>query len=235
MRKHELKIEVAATPAELWKALSTAHGIQSWFAPIARVEPGAGGGITIGWGPGMEFTQAIDVWEPEQRLSAGRVEYYIEGNGDTTILRLVESGFGDDAKFDGEFESTGKAWPVFMTMLKRSAEAGIDSCSPATTFRFLDIPSVDVWHRLLAEKQFCDSLVGGTIRHFDPRGCYCVDFADKMLSVFAENCGGKTALTLTWLLYVQSGGQGSGQGSSDAWREKWTGFIDGLFPSEPEK
>src|SRR5271166_715819 len=36
MRKHELKIEVAATPAELWKALSTAHGIQSWFAHIAR-------------------------------------------------------------------------------------------------------------------------------------------------------------------------------------------------------
>jgi len=216
---------VAATPAELWKALSTAQGIQSWFAPIARVEPGVGGGITVGWGPGMEFTQAIEVWEPEQHLHAGRVDYYIEGNGDTTILRLVESGFGDDAKFDGEFESTGKAWPVFMTMLKRSAEAGIDSCTTAATFRFLDIPSVEVWHRLIAEKQFCDALVGGTIRHFDPRGCYCVDFADKMLSVFAENCAGKTALTVTWLLY--------GQGSSDEWRDKWTQLIDRLFPSEP--
>jgi len=216
---------VAATPAELWKALSTAQGIQSWFAPIARVEPGVGGGITVGWGPGMEFTQAIEVWEPEQHLHAGRVDYYIEGNGDTTILRLVESGFGDDAKFDGEFESTGKAWPVFMTMLKRSAEAGVDSCTTAATFRFLDIPSVEVWHRLIAEKQFCDALVGGTIRHFDPRGCYCVDFADKMLSVFAENCAGKTALTVTWLLY--------GQGSSDEWRDKWTQLIDRLFPSEP--
>jgi len=100
------------------------------------VEPGVGGGITVGWGPGMEFTQAIEVWEPEKHLHAGRVDYYIEGNGDTTILRLVESGFGDDAKFDGEFESTGKAWPVFMTMLKRSAEAGVDSCTNATTFRF---------------------------------------------------------------------------------------------------
>ncbi len=226
MRKHELKIEVAATPAELWKALSTAQGIQSWFAPIARVEPGVGGGITGGWGPGMDFTQAIEVWEPEQHLHAGRVDYYIEGNGDTTILRLVESGFGDDAKFDGEFESTGKAWPVFMTMLKRSAEAGVDSCTTAATFRFLDIPSVEVWHRLIAEKQFCDALVGGTIRHFDPRGCYCVDFADKMLSVFAENCGGKTALTVMWLLY--------GQGSNDEWRDKWTQLIDRLFHSEPE-
>lgn len=46
----------------------------------------------------------------------------------------------DDAKFDGEFESTGTAWPIFMTMLKRSAEAGVGSCTNATTFRFLDIP-----------------------------------------------------------------------------------------------
>jgi uncharacterized protein YndB with AHSA1/START domain len=225
MRKHELKIEVAATPAELWKALTTAHGIESWFAPMAKVEPGVGGGITVGWGPGMEFTQAIDVWEPERHLHAGRTDYYIEGNGDTTILRLVESGFGDDAKFDGEFESTGKAWPVFLTMLKRSAEAGIDSCTTAATFRFLDIASSDVWHRLLAEKQFCDALVGGTIRHFDPRGCYCFDFADRMLTVFAEKCGGQTALTFTWLLYGQSGGE--------AWGAQWTAFIDRLFPSEP--
>jgi uncharacterized protein YndB with AHSA1/START domain len=224
MRKHELKTEVAATPAELWKALTTAHGIQSWFAPLAKVEPGVGGGITIGWGPGMEFTQAIDVWEPEHHLHAGRTDYYIEGNGDTTILRLVESGFGDDAKFDGEFESTGKAWPVFLTMLKRSAEAGIDSCATAAIFRFLDISSVDVWHRLLAEKQFCDALVGGTVRHFDPRGCYCLDFEDRMLTVFSENCGGKAALTFTWLLY--------GQGGAEKWSETWTHFIDGLFPSE---
>ena len=110
MRKHELKIEVAATPAELWKALSTAHGIQSWFAPIAKVEPGVGGGITIGWAPGMEFTQPIEVWEPEKHLRAGHTDYYIEGNGDTTILRLVQSGFGDDAKFDGEFAAHSQTY-----------------------------------------------------------------------------------------------------------------------------
>jgi len=110
----------------------------------------------------------------------------------------------DDAKFDGEFESTGTAWPIFMTMLKRSAEAGVGSCTNATTFRFLDIPLAEAWHRLIADKQFCDALVGGTIRHFHPRGCYCIDFANKMLSVFAENCAGKTALTVTWLLYAQT-------------------------------
>ncbi len=225
MRKHELKIEVAATPAELWKALSTAHGIQSWFAPLAKVAPGKGGGITAGWSPEMEFTQEIEVWEPEKHLRAGKTEYFIEGGidgkGDTTILRLVQSGFGDDAKFDAEFESTGTAWPVFMTMLKRSAEAGVDRCANAWTFRFLDLPAAEVWHRLIADGEFCDALVGGTIRHFRPRGVYCIDFADKMLSVFAENCGGKTALTVAWLFFGHTGGT-----TADAWRERWGQLID---------
>jgi uncharacterized protein YndB with AHSA1/START domain len=222
MRKHELKIEVAATPAELWKALTTAQGIQSWFAPIAKVEPGVGGGITLGWSPEMEFTEEIKVWEPEKHLSAGRTDYYIEANGATTILRLVQSGFGDDAKFDGEFESTGTAWPVFMTMLKRSAEAGVDSCTNATTFRFLDIPPAEAWHRLIASKQFCDALIGGTVRYFHPRGVYCIDFADKMLSVFAENCAGKTALTVAWLLYGLTDASSDGK----VWRDRWGQLID---------
>jgi uncharacterized protein YndB with AHSA1/START domain len=222
MRKHELKIEVAATPAELWKALTTAEGIQSWFAPIAKVEPGVGVGITIGWSPEMQFTEAIEVWEPEHHLRAGRTDYYIEANGATTILRLVQSGFGDDAKFDGEFESTGTAWPVFMAMLKRSAEAGVDSCTNATTFRFLDMKPAEAWHRLIADKHFCDALVGGTIRYFHPRGVYCIDFADKMLSVFAEGCAGKTALTVAWLLYGDRGASSQGQ----IWRDRWGQLID---------
>jgi len=218
MRQHELKIEVAATPAELWKALTTAQGIENWFAPIAKVQPGAGGGITLGWSPEMEFTQEIEVWEPEKHLRAGRSDYYIEANGATTILRLVQSGFGDDAKFDAEFESTGTAWPVFMTMLKRSAEAGVASCTNATTFRFLDMPPAEVWHRLIADKKFCDALVGGTIRHFHPRGVYCIDFPDRMLAVFVENCAGKTALTVAWLLY--------GHTDANAWRDRWAHLVD---------
>src|SRR5580765_76693 len=88
----------------------------------------------------------------------------------------------------------------------------------------VDIPPAEAWHRLIADKQFCEALVGGTIRHFHPRGCYCVDFADKMLSVFAENCAGKTALTVAWQFY--------GHTDANAWRDRWGQLIDKAVGTE---
>ena len=72
MRKHEIEIEIAAPASEVWKALTTAEGIASWFAPGAAVEPGAGGTMTISWGEGMEFTNRIAIWEPERHLDRQR-------------------------------------------------------------------------------------------------------------------------------------------------------------------
>jgi uncharacterized protein YndB with AHSA1/START domain len=138
MRQHDLEIEMDATPEQVWEAVSTSQGIASWFAPIARVEPGKGGSVTMGWSPDMEATSRIEVWEPNQqiRIVGDRpegtppsvVDYYIEGRGGKTVLRLVHSGFGDTANFDGEFESTGGAWPTFLKMMKHSVEQGVARC-----------------------------------------------------------------------------------------------------------
>src|ERR1051326_9152472 len=138
MRKHEMEIEIAAPASEVWRAVSTAEGIASWFCPISAVTPGAGGSVTIGWGEGMEATSRIEVWEPERHLrllddhmgpdKPMFMDYFLEGRGGTTVLRFVHSGFGESADFDGEYEGTGEGWPVFFQMLKHSAERGVDSC-----------------------------------------------------------------------------------------------------------
>lgn len=62
---------------------------------------GAGGSVTMSWGEFWSGTSAIQVWEPNRRLRAvdtgrgskGRVveiavDYYIEGQGGKTMLRL---------------------------------------------------------------------------------------------------------------------------------------------------
>jgi hypothetical protein len=38
------------------------------------------------------------------------VDYYIEGQGGKTMLRLVDSGFGPEAEWDDEFDSISRGW-----------------------------------------------------------------------------------------------------------------------------
>lgn len=254
-RRHELEIECHATAERMWQALSTAEGIASWFAPIVRVEPGVGGSVFLKWGEGVEGSQRIEAWEPERRLRiAGDrgegappsvVDYFLEAKGGATILRLVHSGFGTEASFDDEFESTGSAWPAFLEMLKHSVERGSGWCRNASVFRILDCSREECWDTLmgprglgagpaiahaapggpLGVRDLSGETLHGLLRH-SAGGICCIEFPGRrngMLSVFCENPGGKAMLTLTWLLHDTE------EAGAEATREQWSGFVDGLF------
>ena len=234
MRKHEIEIEIAAPASEVWKALSTAEGIASWFAPGASVEPGAGGKMTISWGEGMEFTTGIAIWEPERHLQTTSdrpepappnvIDYYIESRGGTTVLRLVHSGFGAEADFDGEYESTGQGWAIFMKLLKHSAERGIDVCRNVTIMRMVSDSPQEAFDKLMA--QAAKEVQAGVERHRSGKGHCAIEFPSRngaMLSLFCDGCGGSTAVTVVWLLYDAPAKE------AEAVREHWTAVLDGAF------
>jgi uncharacterized protein YndB with AHSA1/START domain len=165
-RKYEMEIEIAATPEEVWQALSTAEGFKSWFAPIAEVTPGVGGAICASWEPAMGMgKENIEIWEPGKHLrithdrSEGAppsvVDYLLEGRGGSTVLRLVHSGFGAAASFDNELESTRLAWPVFLKMMKHSVERGIAGCRNITVFRMLSESRDACVAKLMGPKGLC--------------------------------------------------------------------------------
>jgi uncharacterized protein YndB with AHSA1/START domain len=176
-RQHELEIEMNATPERVWQALSTAEGIASWFAPVTRVEPGVGGSVFVQWGGGVEGSQRIEAWEPERHLRLANdraegappsvVDYFLEGKGGSTVLRLVHSSFGPRASFDDEYEATGSAWPVFLRMMKRSVELGSGWCRKATVFRILDCSREECWDTLMGPRGLG---TGQAIAHAVPGG-----------------------------------------------------------------
>ena len=113
--------EVPATPDEVWAAIATGPGIDSWFMGRSDVQPGTGGadgtGGTVRTDFG-EYAPELDVtaWDPARRFAYrsgeapdGRFiayEFLIEGRaGGSTVLRTVTSGFlpGDD--WADEFEA----------------------------------------------------------------------------------------------------------------------------------
>lgn len=105
---------VNATPEQVWEAIATGPGIDSWFMGRNQVEPGQGGSVRTAYG-GYQPVFTITAWEPPGRLAYGtepaadgRViayEFLVErrDRGGTTV-RMMVSGFlpGDDWQAEHE-------------------------------------------------------------------------------------------------------------------------------------
>jgi uncharacterized protein YndB with AHSA1/START domain len=127
--RHEA--EVDATPDEVWAAIASGPGIDSWFMGRNEVQPGADGTVRTVFGDyAPEHT--ITTWEPGTRLAYGSgpdddgrsiaYEFLVEGRDQgTTTVRMVVSGFlpGDD--WDHEYEAmtagTELFWRTLVTYL----------------------------------------------------------------------------------------------------------------------
>ncbi|MEU4830185.1 SRPBCC domain-containing protein [Streptosporangium sp. NPDC023615] len=121
-------IELAATPEQVWDAIATGPGVDSWF--MGRTELGTSVGdpatLTV---MGYADRSTITAYEPGARLgmrgeetSDGRfmaTEYLVEGRaGGTTVLRIVQSGMlGDD--WETEFEAMKAGWPLYLETLRQ--------------------------------------------------------------------------------------------------------------------
>jgi uncharacterized protein YndB with AHSA1/START domain len=105
---------VAASAEDVWAAIATGPGIDSWYMGRNEVEPGPAGSVTTDLG-GFAMTGRVTAWDPPLRFgyrSDGpgerfiAFEYLIEGRDQSsTVVRLVASGFlpGDD--WEAEFEA----------------------------------------------------------------------------------------------------------------------------------
>jgi uncharacterized protein YndB with AHSA1/START domain len=107
--------EVPSSPDDVWAAIATGPGIDSWFMGRNEVQPGPGGTVRTVF---VEYAPELAVtgWDPARRFAYrsgeapdGRFiayEFLIEGQaGGSIVLRTVTSGFipGDD--WADEFEA----------------------------------------------------------------------------------------------------------------------------------
>lgn len=148
------EIETDASPEQVWEAITTGEGMDSWFMGRNEVEPGEGGTVRTAFG-GYTPESRITAWEPGRRFAYrtstaddGRFiayEFRIEGReGGGAVVRIVTSGFipGDDWEDEYDAMKGGGA------MFRRPLAACLDhfpgrTATPLTVFG----PPVTDWPR----------------------------------------------------------------------------------------
>lgn len=149
--------EVDATPEEVWQAIATGPGIESWYMGRSEVEPGPDGSVRIDFA-GYAPTHPVTAWEPGKRLAYGTepapdgrfvaYEFLLEGRDHaSTTLRVVASGFlpGDD--WADEFEAMSRGHELFFeTLFEYLGHFAGRTARPVTVFG----PPVTDWDRAWA-------------------------------------------------------------------------------------
>lgn len=137
--------EVDATPEQVWAAIATGPGIDSWFMGRNEVEGGTGGVVRGAFG-GYEPEYRIREWDPLEKLVYGSdpapdgrriaYEFLIEGRDyGSTVIRCVTSGFlpGDDWEDEFEAMTTGGAM-FFRTLVEYVTHFAGRTAVPVTAF-----------------------------------------------------------------------------------------------------
>jgi len=121
------EIEVPATPEEVWEAIATGPGVDSWFMGVNEIEQREGGVAKMTMHEGTEEA-TITAWEPPTRFASrtpegadGAVhafEYLVEGRDQgSTVVRWVHSGFLGE-NWEKEYEGLSEGDPMYFDKLR---------------------------------------------------------------------------------------------------------------------
>jgi uncharacterized protein YndB with AHSA1/START domain len=127
--RDEIRIEAPADA--VYRAWSDPETISAWF--VGRMEGRMEPGETVTWSwadedPGMRQRVLLAdaprrfVTEMELPQGASVLEVVIEQDGGHSVVRLVQSGFGEGPEWDDEFEGMLSGWMMALGVLKLFVE-----------------------------------------------------------------------------------------------------------------
>jgi uncharacterized protein YndB with AHSA1/START domain len=168
-RTIELEVIVLATPAAVWKALSSGEGLKQWFPPIAEGGGSLGSDVLLSWGNGIDWHTQTTAWEEYRHLQWSdpprpdnsepgetiqlAVDWYIENlTGGRCVVRLVHSGFGTGEDWADQYGGNSEGWLYFLFNLRHYLEHH-DGERREALFerRHATISRAELWPRLLGD------------------------------------------------------------------------------------
>jgi len=131
-RGYAHRIDITADPARVWSALTSSEALSRWCSPGAQMVARQGGSFRASVDRVTEFEAHIDVFDPVRRLrliylpspelpaaeSALVDEFFLEPDGEATIVRLLGSGVPSGQEWDAVYMRLRIGWERAMARLK---------------------------------------------------------------------------------------------------------------------
>ena len=131
-RTVEKATRVNADPGRVWSAWADPERIAGWFVERAVGRAEEGERVTWAWDRfGLEVEHEVVVADEPHRLvlrasgpsGAPRIqEVTLERDGGETIVRVVQSGFGEGRDADAAAEGADNGWVIALAMLRHYVE-----------------------------------------------------------------------------------------------------------------
>ncbi|MEM8905024.1 MAG: SRPBCC domain-containing protein [Actinomycetota bacterium] len=131
-RSEEHRVSAAADLEDVWRLLTTAEGLASWFGTEASIDLRVGGAYEIGWGSDERIVGEVAEIDEGRRLrisylmdgeEGGGEEWLLSHSDGVTVIRLIHSmpdpGVED---WDGWYGDFRRGWRMFLAGLRFAAE-----------------------------------------------------------------------------------------------------------------
>jgi uncharacterized protein YndB with AHSA1/START domain len=236
------ELDLEATPEQVWQAIATGPGIDSWFMGRNEIEPREGGRGRMDMG-GFVAESTVTAWDPPKHFAFRgdpapdgafhAIEYIIEGReGGSTVLRWVHTGFlGDD--WEAEYDALRKGDPVYLHTLAQYLKYFYGRTATPVGAFVGQVPAREqAWNVLRGGLGLSGPVAVGEEVHLTPAGLAPLDGVVDYVS--EDFLGVRTGDGLYRFIYGYTGAVVLGHHIFDAADEKnaeqaWQTWLTGVF------
>jgi uncharacterized protein YndB with AHSA1/START domain len=126
------RVEIKASPAEVYRSLATIEGLAGWWTTETRGRSAVGDAIEFRFGKPSGLDMKVLELEPEKRVAwqviAGpkdwlgtKIGFELARNGEFTAVSFKHAGWEEGAEF---MPHCSTKWAMFMMSLKALGETG---------------------------------------------------------------------------------------------------------------
>lgn len=136
-RTFTFKRQIAAPPADVYRAFTNATLLRDWLCNAAQADPRPGGRLYVYWARSGEYAcgeytalvpdrRVAFTWRTRSAPAETRVTVVLDERDGGTLVTVRHAGVGSGAKWAEEIDSLTRGWPAGLEDLQFLLETGLD-------------------------------------------------------------------------------------------------------------